>query len=260
MFKTSLATAAVLILGLGATQAMAEINGFYGGAGIGVPDYAGGAKGIADNGGPEDDMDAIIGGEDGAWQGFIGYRFNRHWAVEAGYADLGHGVDDGQEGIPSDPEEYHANAWSLSLLGHAPVTERFSLYGKLGAAFWDVEREDTDTGIFNDDSDENGTGVVFGLGADYQVNRNMSLRASWDHYHDMGSKNDVDDPGNMGVSVISLNLMLHSDRALLGPAALGSGRNSGLYGGAGGGIADYDGLLCDGTPADCYNIGNDMDN
>ncbi len=235
MKKTNISVVVAMAIGLAATPIMADSKGFYGGFGIGIPDYAGGAT---------DSDDAVISSGEGAAQGFIGYRFNDTWALEAGYADLAHGVDDDETNDETDPEEFHAKALTLSVLGHVPVTKQFSLYGKLGAAHWDMDRKDPD-GV--DNHDENGTSVVVGLGADYQVNRNMSLRASWDHYHNIGNKSDDNDTANVGVSLIALNLILHGDRAMQGPAALGDGSDYGFYIGGGGGISDFDGRACEDT-------------
>jgi len=243
--KTNISLAVAMVMGLYATCTVANTEGLYGGAGIGIPDYAGGAI---------DSDDAVISGGDAAAQLFLGYRFNDTWAVEAGYADLAHGVNDDSSGGVSNPEEFHSKAFSLSVLGHVPATNRFSMYGKLGAAFWDMERSDPNG---TNNHDENGTGVVIGLGADYQVNRNISLRAAWDHYHDMGSKDDDDDTANVGVSLISLNLMFHGDRAMKGPAAMGDGSDHGFYIGAGGGISDFDGRVCE-SDLPCSSSENEL--
>lgn len=244
--KTSISLAVALTLGLGATQTIADTEGIYGGFGVGIPDYAGGNN---------NSDDAVISGGDSAGQLFLGYRFNDNFALEAGYADLAHGVNDDTIGGLTNPEEFHSKAFTLSMLGHLPTTERFSLYGKLGAAFWDIERSDP-TGSNN--RDENGTGVVVGLGADYQISRNISVRAAWDHYHNMGSKDDNTGTSDVGISLLSLNLMFHGDRAMKGPAALGDGSDHGFYIGAGGGISDFDGLICDDSDSPCDSSDNEL--
>src|SRR5439155_18733595 len=80
--------------------------------------------------------------KDTAWKLYAGYRFNRFFAAEAGYADLGKasfsttivGAPSGTTPAPPFPITGTAKARGafLSALAHWPVTQDISLFVKAG--------------------------------------------------------------------------------------------------------------------------------
>ena len=123
----------------------------------------------------QDERAPYIGGSLGlndgesAWRLFGGYRVNRNAAIELGYADLGE-MNFGGTPVNSD-------AWELSALGILPLGERVSAYGRLG-----FYRGEARGGGIN----ETTTDLTFGLGAQYDVNRNIGVRLEWQRYSDFG--------------------------------------------------------------------------
>src|SRR5690349_15351145 len=97
-----------------------------------------------------------------------GYRVNRNFAVEGGYARLG---DFG------DQVSYKANALSLSALGLLPLDSSWSLYGKAGYA-----RTRAEVPGATDDAN----GLVIGAGAMYDFTQQFYARAGWDRYTKVG--------------------------------------------------------------------------
>jgi OOP family OmpA-OmpF porin len=98
--------------------------------------------------------------EEMSWRIAGGYRVNRTFGVEIGYAnlsDFGFGGDD---------------VTSLEVVGTAgfPVANRFSLYGLLGMARLEAD-------------DESENELTFGFGAQYDFAPNIGLRAQWQRYN-----------------------------------------------------------------------------
>ncbi len=117
--------------------------------------YVGAGLGSAKNDSRED-----------SWKLYAGYQFNPTWGIEAGYTDLGkyRGAD--------------VESWSLAGTGTMPLSERWSLIGKLGAS---ANRPE-----FAGSSDH--TDVLVGLGVGYSFTRNVGLRLE---YEDLGKLSDA---------------------------------------------------------------------
>jgi OmpA-OmpF porin, OOP family len=110
--------------------------------------YVGAEVGNADVG-PEDDTAIKILG---------GYQFHPNVAAEVSYGML---FDKGGAEI---------NSLEAVALGTFPVANQVSLLGKIGFAHLDADPGDRDTEI------------TWGLGVQYDVNRNLGLRAQWQRY------------------------------------------------------------------------------
>jgi OmpA-OmpF porin, OOP family len=127
-------------------QMQGEERGLYLGASLGV----------------NDDTESV-------WRLLGGYRANRNFAVELGYADLGE-MNIAGRGVNS-------SAWELLALGIYPLGERFSLYGKLGG----YRGEAKGGGITERRND-----LTFGFGGQYDASRNLGVRVEWQRYTDFG--------------------------------------------------------------------------
>jgi OOP family OmpA-OmpF porin len=124
--------------------------------------------------------------KDSAWKIFGGYQVNRTFAGEFGYADLGK-VGTSGGGVTA---EAKTKAWELVGLGGIPFANKFSAFGKLGLYYADTKQ----TGTVS--ASKTNAGLTFGLGAGFEVSRNLGLRAEWQRYHDVGggsiTKHDID--------------------------------------------------------------------
>lgn len=139
--------------------------------------YVGGSLGQA-----ELDLDcegANCDKKDSTWRVFGGYQFHRNFSAELGYANLGEAtIDFG----PGDQFSGEARAWDISAVGMLPVGP-VSLIGRLGLYRANTELRDSATG---ESADESNSGVLFGLGVQYDVTKNLGLRAEWQQYADVG--------------------------------------------------------------------------
>jgi OOP family OmpA-OmpF porin len=151
---------------LASTTVLAETQpGFYVGASIGQ------SKIKIDG----DDFDA----NDTGFKVFGGYNFNRYFAVEATYFDGGKPDQSFRVGNTTARFEVAPDGLNLSAVGRLPITDAFSLFGKLGFASYDVKvrgRVDNQTIVSGKDSDED---LSYGLGGSFHFGA-FELRAEYE--------------------------------------------------------------------------------
>lgn len=142
------------------------------------------------------DANRQVDGKDTAWKIFGGYMFNRHFGLEGAYVNLGEVSYSGSFlGAPVTGGKLEVTGFNVAAIGSYPVTEEFSVFGKIGLFIWDAEANDTTGGVpFS--GKEDGTDLSFGVGIGYQFTRNLGLRAEWE----MFKANDAD------TSLISVGL------------------------------------------------------
>lgn len=122
---------------------------------------------------------------DTAYKLYGGYRFHRNFAVEAGWFDLGHfeyiynttpaGSLNGNLGV---------RGLNLDLVGIVPVSDRFSVFGRVGAAYSHSRTGFGRTGgvplaAVRRDKD---TDLKLGIGLQYAFSDNLSVRAELERY------------------------------------------------------------------------------
>lgn len=170
--------------------------------------YMGGSFGqskISDFSGSDFDNELALSGltsststddTDISWKAFAGYQIMKNLAVEGAYTNLGEFTARSTITAPGTGvvnTEVKAEAWTLSALGILPLGDRFSLFGRLGVNFWNADFSAVGSGSggvasVSDSSD--GTDWVYGLGATYNVAKNLNLRGEWERYDFDGT--DVD--------------------------------------------------------------------
>lgn len=116
----------------------------------------------------EDDRDT-------AWKLYGGYQFHRNFAAEFGYYDLGR-YDYGYA-APGGTGTSRYQGLNLDLLGTFPVTDRFSVFGRLGAAY---TRARSDFG--GSSESRRSWGPKAGLGIEYAFTPQLALRGEWERY------------------------------------------------------------------------------
>lgn len=125
---------------------------------------------------------------DTGWKAFAGYRFMKYLAVEGAYTNFGEGTANTTITAPLVGvvnTKLEADAWTLSALGILPLGDRFSLFGRVGVNFWNIDISATGTGSGGvatvSDSDD-GTDWVYGVGVAYNFTKNLSVRGEWERY------------------------------------------------------------------------------
>jgi OOP family OmpA-OmpF porin len=191
-------TSAIAVLGVAAaafalpTAAQISTNNFYVGASIGQSN----AKDFCDGaGGPGLSCDD----KDTAWRLFGGYQFHPNIAVELGYSDLGKAKASGG-GVEISDE---ATAWDFTAVGSWPLANQFSIYGRFGFYHGDVTSRVSLSGFGSASEDKSTTDITFGIGARFDITRNLGIRGEWQRYNDM--KDAFDSKSN--VDVLSMGVL-----------------------------------------------------
>ena len=103
-----------------------------------------------------------VGSEDDiGFKIFGGYQFTRNIAAEIGY------------GMLFDKSDVEVTALEFVAVGMFPLAKQISLIGKLGLA--NVEAD-------GPGGSEDKTELTWGIGVQFDVNRNLGLRALWQRY------------------------------------------------------------------------------
>lgn len=130
---------------------------------------------------------------------FLGYSFNRNFALEFGYANLGKSKADMNGrvttgGVSNSVSNfgliYKMNSVFLDGVGTLPIGDKWSLFGRVGLGY---NRVSTDGNGSNggsplglvgssDDRVSHKVNVKFGAGAGYDFTPTFGLRAEWERY------------------------------------------------------------------------------
>jgi hypothetical protein len=118
-----------------------------------------------------------VDGEATGFKLFAGYHFHRNFAAEIAYVDLGEAKYEGQfAGMPVSGGKLAVTGINLAAIGRMPLGTRFALFAKVGLFLWEIEATDTTpAGAFSAKAD--GSGASFGIGASWDIGRNVALRA-----------------------------------------------------------------------------------
>lgn len=176
----ALGVAAALIAG--PVRAQADPSGYYLGGSVGYSQYKDACKNLfipCDN-------------NDTAFRVFAGYQFNRHWAAEFGYGDFGDAKGSGP--IPAGGNgafRTQSYAFDLTGIGSFNITQRMSLFGRLGVYMGRTTR-DIEFSSFPDSNVQDAktnSGWTYGAGVGYTLGR-LGLRAEWQRYDNIGTNSN----------------------------------------------------------------------
>lgn len=195
--KSSVVAGLALAAALAPHAVMAQDMGFYIGGSVGQSK----AKDACDDLGSVGFSGSCDDTDTGA-KIFLGYQFNKNFAVEGGYVDLGKAKASGTiSGSPASGEA-KADTWQLSAVGIWPMANNFSLLGKIGVHRWDLDTQGSAFGVTVSASDK-GTDLTFGFGAGYEFNKNLGLRVEWERFRNVGEE---DTTGKSHVDLLSVGL------------------------------------------------------
>ena len=126
---------------------------------------------------------------------FGGYRLNRNIAVEAGYFDLGDFGFKATAPAGTLNGNIKIRGLNLDLVGTLPITEKFSVFGRIGANYAQARDSFSGTGMGDFNASERGTNLKVGLGVEYAFNDAWAMRGELERYRindAVGNKGDID--------------------------------------------------------------------
>ena len=108
-----------------------------------------------------------------AWKGLAGYQLNRNFSAEGGYGQIGKVNVTG----PGGNAEITGRAWEAVGIGAYPVSDVFSIFGKLG--YFKARFKLNTVGITTKESTSDFT---WGFGGRYDFSKQFAMRAEYQHY------------------------------------------------------------------------------
>lgn len=191
MKRTILALLGVAFALCLAPQVRAADTGWYLGAGVGagrngfrIEDFT---IGVNEH---QDDLKP-------AGKVFAGYMFNQNWGIETAYANVGtfrYQYDAGAAGTAS--LDYKVRGISLSGVGNAPLTDRFSLFARIGLFYSDVRNTVTDSNgtlatVFvapGTEFKKRKTSGTYAIGMQYEVVKHVNWRVEYEDFREVGNQ------------------------------------------------------------------------
>jgi OmpA-OmpF porin, OOP family len=197
--KSTKALGTLCLAGIAAVNiplASATDDGWYGGIGIGqsrakinddkIRSQLGGTADISD-----DDTD--IG-----YRIFGGHKFNKHFALEGGYFNLGKFGFNATAPTGTLNGTAKFQGLNLDAVGILPLTEKWSALGRVGLTYTEAKDTFGTTGtvsVANANPSKSEANYKLGLGVQYDLTRALGLRGEWERYRvndAIGNKGDVD--------------------------------------------------------------------
>jgi OmpA-OmpF porin, OOP family len=163
--------------------------------------YAGGSIGYSQF---KDICDAVASGvscddNDTAWRAFGGYQFNRYFALEFGFANLG---ESSGSGAPGSFSVEAKEAWDLTGVFSIPLATRLAALLRIGAHRTRTTIDEQGPGIGAIHEAKTGSSFSYGLGAEYALGK-LGVRAEWQRYDNI----DGGQRGETDVDVFSVGLL-----------------------------------------------------
>lgn len=110
---------------------------------------------------------------DTAWKLYTGGFFHPNWGLEVGYVNAGKA-----RRLGGDTEAHGIN---LSLVGRAPVSQQFDVFGKVGTTYGRT-RTGGFSGLGVQTGKEDGFGLSYGLGARWTFNPQWAAVIEWESH------------------------------------------------------------------------------
>lgn len=122
--------------------------------------------------------------KDSGWKAFLGYRVNRHFAVEGSYINWGEASVSGGTflGVPASGSG-EVTSWGIAAVGIVPIGERFWGFGKIGFIRSEVDVVVNVAG-FPGSGSESDTEAHYGLGLGFNITPRLAVRGEWERAAD----------------------------------------------------------------------------
>lgn len=137
--------------------------------------------------------------KDTGYKLFGGYQFNKYIAVEGGYFTLGE-FDFSATTQPLGTLEgkVELEGMNFDLVGMMPLSDRFSLIGRVGTQYTEAQTRFASTGainVTNSGAEQSDTNYKVGLGLQYALTRSLDVRLEFERFRindTAGNTGDID--------------------------------------------------------------------
>ncbi len=141
-----------------------------------------------------------------------GYQFTQNLGIEASYAIMGSvtasGILSSPPGVAALTLDVKPKTLQVAAIGTIPVTDAFSLLGKLGVARTSIDSTATCLGSCAAPSaslSATSTKLAYGIGAQYELSKGFGFRAQYEYLGEVGDANTT---GTAKLSLISAGFIL----------------------------------------------------
>jgi hypothetical protein len=135
-----------------------------------------------------DDFDGFdVDANSTAYRLTVGWKFNDYWTIEGGYHNFGRfdqTFDIEDEAVDV---SLKADGFTLGLVGKLPLGDRWSLFARSGAYFWDGDADINNVSAATPED----TNFYFGAGVELAIGEKLSLTADGSRYDLDGSTSNV---------------------------------------------------------------------
>lgn len=184
-------------------SAMAADSGWYGGVNVGASSskiddarITSGLQGLGYG-----SISISNDERDTGYKIFGAYKFNKNFALEGGYFDLGKFGFTATTATPG-PGTLNGNikisGLNLDAVGILPINEKFSVFGRVGLNHAESKDSFSGTGVvavLNPNPSKRDTNYKLGLGLQYNFTESLGMRAEAERYRiddAIGNKGDID--------------------------------------------------------------------
>ena len=196
--RTSGTLGLVALAAIASPFAMADDAGWYGGLNIGQ------SKAKIDDakitstllGGGLNTTSITDDNRDTGYKLFGGYKFNRNFALEGGYFDLGKfkfSATTAPAGTLNG--EIKLRGLNLDAVGILPITPKFSAFGRIGLQYARSEDSFSGTSAANSSASKSAANYKAGVGVQYDFTPSLGMRGEWERYRiddAVGNSGDID--------------------------------------------------------------------
>jgi len=155
-----------------------NFDNWYAGFGFGQSQYRNVASYIDSKVAPVGSTPTSASTRSEGWKAYAGYQFNKYLGAEGGYVNL----NDMTAHTGSLRTNVSSDAWTLAAVGTLPLTEKFSVIGKLGAAYVLSGIKAKNGAALTQRIGDDGYEPYYGAGVSYALLDNLSVRAEWERF------------------------------------------------------------------------------
>ena len=200
--KASATLGLVVLAAVASSFAVADDSAWYGGINIGQSKAKIDDARITSNllGGGFNTTSITDDDRDTGYKLFGGYKFNKNFAFEGGYFDLGKfGFTATTVPVGTLSGNIKLRGLNLDAVGILPMNEKFSAFGRVGLNYAEARDAFSRTGsipaLNNPNPSKRDTNIKFGLGLQYDFTESLGMRLEAERYRindAVGNKGDID--------------------------------------------------------------------